>query len=62
MWQHGLNLPAGLKATVKTQVTAGGNAVTVKIAGTPTEAKSEAMVITIPKAELAAGKDIKVTK
>ncbi len=41
------NLPAGLTAQIKTQVNASDTSATIKIAGTPTEAKSEAMVIEI---------------
>ncbi len=55
------NLPSGLTAKVKTQVDSGANTVTIKIAGTPAEAKTEAMSIEIPLDKLTGGKAITVT-
>ncbi len=55
------NLPAGLTAQIKTQVNASDTSATIKIAGTPTEAKSEAMAIEIPADQLTGNAKITVT-
>ena len=56
------NLPAGLTAKIKTQVNANDATATIKIAGTPTEAKSEVMQIEVPADQLTGNAAITVTE
>ena len=55
------NLPAGLDAQIKTTVNASETSATIEISGTPTEARQEAIAITVPAAQLTGGSDITVT-
>jgi hypothetical protein len=52
------NLPGGLSAKSKAAVDGGDTEITLSITETPTEAKSDALVITIPGAVLSSGKDL----
>ncbi|MBU5456402.1 S-layer homology domain-containing protein [Oscillibacter sp. MSJ-31] len=55
------NLPTGLEAKIKTDVSANATTATVEISGTPSAASSEVLVIKIPAANLASGSNLDVT-
>ena len=55
------NLPAGLEAKIKTDVSANATTATVEISGTPTATSSAELAITIPAANLVSNADLTVT-
>ena len=55
------NLPAGLAAKIKTEVTANATTADVTFSGTPTEASTDSMMVTILAANLVGNADLAVT-